>query len=209
MTTPSPEYPKLNKNVQTDAQSSLEDCKESSCPQSDGNIDWPKALADNEGWMRSKIASQVGEQSAVDDVFQNIALAATKQNAVLRDPSKVGSWLYKLVLVQSALYRRTLGRKRKLQKAVEEQTSSIAEFDRRQQEPLDWLLDEERNQQVRSALKTLSQEEQKILLLKYAEDRSYQEIAKELSLTVSSVQSRLHRARIRLKKALYNFDPTR
>ncbi len=173
--------------------------------QEDGSIDWVSALEDNEKWMKSKIARQVGEYAAVDEVFQDVALAAAKQKSPLRDPSKVGAWLNRLVIVQSALYRRTLGRKRKLVQKIEEQVSSPQEFDTDRHDPLAWLLDEERNQRVRDALNQLSADEQQILLMKYSEDKSYQDIAEELDLTVSSVQSKLHRARIRLKKLLRDF----
>lgn len=172
---------------------------------SDGSIDWISALEDNEKWMKSKIARQIGEYSAVDEVFQDVALAAVKQKSPLRDPSKIGAWLNRLVVIQSALYRRSLGRKRKLLQKIEAQTESISDSDYLQHNPLDWLLDKERNQYVQLALSKLSGDEQNILMMKYAEDKSYQDIAQELGLTVSSVQSKLHRARIRLKKLLRDF----
>ena len=79
-----------------------------------GKIDWNAALSANESRLRSTIASRVGENAAVDEVFQDVALAATRQKAPIRDPRKVGAWLRRLATVYSLLYRRSLGRKRKL-----------------------------------------------------------------------------------------------
>ena len=166
-----------------------------------GQIDWEVALRENERWMRSTIALRVGEAAAVDEVFQEVALAATSQKAPLRDVAKVGSWLYRLVVVQSALYRRKAGRKRKLLKRyAEEVVAAQDQFDRT--EPLDWLLSKERQSLVREALAMLEEDEKNILLLKYQDELSYNEIAEKLHTTVLAVQSKLHRARAKLKRAI-------
>lgn len=167
----------------------------------DGNIDWVAALKANEGWMRGVIAQRVGEQEGIDEVFQEVGLAASRQQTPLRDATKVGSWLYRLAVVQSSLYRRSLGRKRKARQRYVEQVVP-AEKDANQLEPLDWLLDRERNERIRLATSKLSPDEQEILRLKYAEDKSYQKIADELGITVFAVQSKLHRTRMKLKKML-------
>ena len=166
-----------------------------------GQIDWGVALRENERWMRSAIALRVGEAAAVDEVFQEVALAAAAQKAPLRDVAKVGSWLYRLVVLQSALYRRKAGRKRKLLKRyAEEVVSSRGDSD--QTEPLDWLLLKERRTMIQDALATLAEDERKILLLKYQDELSYRQIADELHTTEFAVQSKLHRARAKLKSAV-------
>lgn len=166
-----------------------------------GQIDWGVALRENERWMRSTIALRVGEAAAVDEVFQEVALAATSQKAPLRDVAKLGSWLYRLVVIQSALYRRKVGRKRKLLKRyAEEVISSQNQYS--QTEPIDWLLSKERQTMIRDALATLSEEERNILLMKYRDELSYRDIAAKLHSTELAVQSKLHRARAHLKRAV-------
>lgn len=167
----------------------------------DGRIDWGAALKINEAWMRSVIAQRVGEQGAVDEVFQEIALAVASESAPLRDPTKLNAWLYRLAVLQSALYRRKAGRKRKALKRYEE-LFTAEQSDVGRQEPIDWLLLAERRQLVRESLDQLSDDERQILLLKYSEDKSYREIATELGTTEHAVQSKLHRARRRLKQIL-------
>ena len=166
-----------------------------------GQIDWGVALRENERWMRSTIALRVGEAAAVDEVFQEVALAATSQKAPLRDVAKLGSWLYRLVVIQSALYRRKVGRKRKLLKRyAEEVISSQNQYS--QTEPIDWLLSKERQTMIRNALATLSEEERNILLMNYRDELSYRDLAAKLHSTELAVQSKLHRARARLKRAV-------
>lgn len=167
----------------------------------DGSIDWSRALRDNEPWIRSTIALRVGEREPVDEVFQNVALAVIKQTAPLKDPKKLGSWLYKIAIIQSALYCRTLGRKRQLLKKFQE-SEQFSEADHTLLDPLNWLIQTERKEIVQNAVMKLPQEEQTMLRLKYHDDMSYQEIAEKLGLTVSAVQSKLHRARVRLKHSL-------
>lgn len=167
----------------------------------DGQIDWALALRQNEKWMRSTIAVRVGEQAAVDEVFQEVALAATSQKSPLRDVRKVGAWLYRLVIIQSALYRRKAGRKRNLLKRYEE-TVVPTQDESAAVNPLDWLLSQERRQLVHKALESLPKEECSILLMKYRDDLSYREIAEKLKTTDLAVQSKLHRARTRLKRVL-------
>src|SRR5205807_891828 len=77
-------------------------------------IDWQTALAQHERWMRTVVLARVGPGGAVDEVMQEVALAAVRQQAPLADPSKVAPWLYRLAVTQSLLYRRKIGRRRKL-----------------------------------------------------------------------------------------------
>ena len=171
-----------------------------------GKIDWNAALSANESWLRSTIATRVGENAAVDEVFQDVALAATRQKAPIRDPRKVGAWLRRLATVYSLLYRRSLGRKKKLLQRYQDRVP-VRETSGVDAEPLHWLLSEERRALVREATARLSDEERLILTLKYAEERSYKEIAEEIGSTVSAVQSKLHRARARLRENLAELAP--
>jgi RNA polymerase sigma-70 factor (ECF subfamily) len=55
---------------------------------------------------------------------------------------------------------------------------------------------------VRTALKRLPPRDAEILLLKYVEDWNYRQIAQRLDISHSAVETRLHRARARLREAL-------
>lgn len=164
-------------------------------------IDWQAALTAHDCWLRTVIFARVGEPQAVEEVFQEVSLAAVRQKAPLADASKVAPWLYRLAVTQSLLYRRKQGRRRKLTDHYA-QDRRPTEEDSRELDPLGWLIAEERRQLVRTALGRVPKRDAEILLLKYTEDWSYRDLAAHLGTTESAVQTRLHRARQRLRGEL-------
>lgn len=164
-------------------------------------IDWQAALAEHDRWLRTVVYARVGEPQAVDEVMQEVALAAVRQRAPLVDAAKVAPWLYRLAVTQSLLYRRKQGRRRKLTDRYA-QRNQPGESDNREVDPLDWLLAEERRAMVRTALDKLPKRDVEILLLKYTQDWSYRDLADHLGISHSAVQARLHRARARLRSEL-------
>jgi RNA polymerase sigma factor (sigma-70 family) len=164
-------------------------------------IDWQRALDEHERWLRTVVYARLGEPQAVDDVMQEVALAAVRQRAPISDPGKVGPWLYRLAVTQSLLYRRKQGRRRRLVDNYAGRTRPT-EADKRQTDPLDWLLADERQKMVRTALTQMVKRDAEILLLKYTEDWSYHELADHLGISQTALQARLHRARQRLRDNL-------
>ncbi len=132
-------------------------------------------------------------------------IPAVRQRAPLADPAKAAPWLYRLTVVQALLYRRRMGRRRKLTSGYAERVRP-SESDSRTSDPLGWLLADERRKLVRVALDRLPRRDAEILLLKYTEDWSYHEIAARLGIGHSAVEARLHRARRRLRTELAALD---
>lgn len=164
-------------------------------------IDWPRVLAQHDRWLRTVLLARLGERHAVDEVMQEVSLAAVAQQAPLQDPAKVAPWLYRLAITQALLYRRKRGRLRKL---VDRFAARFrpTERDDGAADPLDWLLADERRRLIRQALQRLPRRDAEILLLKYTENWSYHELAEHLGISHSAVESRLHRARARLRREL-------
>jgi RNA polymerase sigma-70 factor (ECF subfamily) len=163
-------------------------------------IDWPAELARHDRWLRTVVAARTGEPQAVDEVMQEVALAAVRQQAPLVDRAKAAPWLYRLAVRQSLLYRRRMGRRRKLRDRYAERL----EPDRESLtiDPLGWLLADERRELIRTAIRRLSPKETEILLLKYIEDWNYHQIAAHLGASHSAIEARLHRARGALRRQL-------
>lgn len=164
-------------------------------------IDWQTALVQHDRWLRTVVAARLGEAGAVDEVMQEVALAAVRQKAPISDATKVAPWLYRLAVTQTLMYRRKVGRGRKLTTRYAERHQPT-ERDTRTAEPLDWMLADERRLQVRQALGKLPRRDAEILLLKYTEDWSYGRIADHLGISESAVEARLHRARKRMRGEL-------
>jgi len=169
---------------------------------------WEEALRENQRWLRCVILARVGEPQAVDEVFQEVSLAAVSQRAPLADPSKVGPWLYQLAVRQSLMYRRKAGRRRKLVDRYVERLpgGDGRDGDGRAEDPLAWLLADERRKLVRQALASLARRDAEILLLKYTEDWSYIQLAEHLGIGHSAIEARLHRARQRLRSELVQLE---
>ena len=164
-------------------------------------IDWQAALSEHDRWLRTAVYARLRDADAVEEVMQETALAAVKQQAPLADPAKVAPWLYRLAVRQALLHRRKAGRRRNLNERYVQKHPDAADGQDRG-EPLDWLLAQERRSLVRTALERLPRRDAEILLLKYSEDWSYQQIANHLGATPQAVQARLHRARAKLRSEL-------
>jgi RNA polymerase sigma factor (sigma-70 family) len=167
-------------------------------------VDWQAALAQHQRWLRTVVLARVREPQAVDDVMQEVALAAVRQAAPLADPAKVAPWLYRLAVLQALLYRRKCGRRRRLASAYKDQHEPREPA--LPADPLGWLLSKERRSLVRQALARLAPRDAEILVLKYTEDWSYHQIAAHIGISHSAVEARLHRARARLRQELAALD---
>jgi RNA polymerase sigma-70 factor (ECF subfamily) len=165
-----------------------------------GALDWGAALATHQGWLRRVIAARLGEPQAVDEVMQEVALAAVAQSAPLQNPPRAAAWLYRLAVRHVLLYRRKTGRARSLviryaaRKAPNAVDGSAS--------PLAWLLCSERQRLVQEALKRLPPRDAQLLVLKHAEGLSARSIAERLGVAVATIETRLHRARGRLRDEL-------
>lgn len=162
--------------------------------------DWPHLLARHGRWLRTVILARTGEPQAVDEVLQNVAVAAVKAAAAAADPAEAAPWLYRVAVRQSLLYRRRLGRQRRLRDRYAERLP--AESREEAYDPLAWLLADEQRQMIRFALARLPCRDAETLLLKYGESWSYAEIASRTGVTPDAVRSRLARARDRLRSEL-------
>ena len=167
----------------------------------DPGIDWRAVLNQHDRWLRTVVFARLREPEAVDDVMQEVALAAVRQAAPIADPAKAAPWLYRLAVRQALLFRRRCGRRRRL---AERYTDRVVtpEHEGNGRSPLDWLLRAERCRLVREALARLAPRDSEILLLKYGEGWNYHQIAARLGVSHSAVETRLHRARNRLRSEL-------
>jgi RNA polymerase sigma-70 factor (ECF subfamily) len=165
-------------------------------------VDWPAALQRHGRWLRRVILSRLGEPQAVEEVMQEVSLAAVASAAPPRaDPASVGAWLYRVAVRQTLLYRRRSGRRRKMMDAFARR-GVAADPGAAPADPLRWLLSSERADLVRQAVARLPRRDADVLVLKYTERWSYRDLARHLGTTESAIEARLHRARARLRQEL-------
>jgi RNA polymerase sigma-70 factor (ECF subfamily) len=174
-----------------------------------GGTCWAETLAEHGRWLRRVLLNRLGEPQAVEDVLQDVSLAAAAARTVPASAAAAPAWLYRVAVRQALLYRRRAGRRRRLLDRVAQRSGAAttgqppsASPSSLEAGPLAWLLSAERDALVRSAMQRLPPRDAELLMLKYAEQWSYHELADHLGMTHAAVESRLHRARRRLREEL-------
>lgn len=160
-----------------------------------------EAFPEHQAWLRTTLQARLGCAHEVEEVMQEVAIAAATQSAKQQPVERVAPWLYRVALRQMMLFRRKAGRRKRL---IENAARLSPETDShsRTREPLEWLISLERQKEVQSAMSQMSERDRQLLMLKYVDGLSYGEIAQRIGVTASSVQSRLHRARALLRERL-------
>ncbi len=162
-------------------------------------IDWGAAFEQHSRWLRTVIRHRLGEPAAVEDVLQEVGVAAARATTRPTDPEAVAPWLYRVAVRQCLFYRRTRGRRRKFENRLTQEWEGLHESP---PEPLDWLLEDERLTALRGALSRLAELDREVLLLKYTEDWTYRELAEHLGVSPHVIEHRLIKAKQRLRKLL-------
>lgn len=162
-------------------------------------IDWGRCLVEHADWLRHVIRARTGEPQAVDEIWQQVSLAAVAQRSPLSDPAKVAPWLHRLAVILSARYRRKQGRGRKALAALAEHGAGTGAT---ASDPMDLLLARERHELTRQALARLAPRDAEMLTLKYGQRWSYRQIAERLGITEKAVDARMQRAREKLRHEL-------
>jgi RNA polymerase sigma-70 factor (ECF subfamily) len=164
-------------------------------------LDPLEALPDHEAWLRTSLLARLGNRDEVEEVMQEVAVAAANQSSKAVKVEKAGPWLYGVAMRQMFLFRRKAGRRKKLINSFAS-VGPAPHVENGDRDPVEFLLSRERREEVRSAMSKLSERDRQLLMLKYVEGLSYCEIAKRMGVTASAVQSRLHRARSEMRTHL-------
>jgi len=111
------------------------------------------------------------------------------------------SWIYRIV---TNLHRDEL-RKRKgvfLQELPDDNMAHELPKEAREHDPIALMHDRQLSATVTAALQQLTADQRAVVLLADVEERSYQEIADIMACSIGTVRSRLHRARLQLRKLI-------
>ena len=183
------------------------------------SIDWPEMLRHHEPWLRKVLRCRISDAHAVDDLFQEIAVAVFRQleirdhakhsqgaqpnqdrtslkKTLPENPEKVGPWLYRVAIRQAINFHRKQSRK------SQPQIVSDLVVPARSPEPLDWMLHQESDQALARCIEQLNHSDREILMLKFTEQWSYQQLADHLGISVRAVEHRLLKARKKLRELL-------
>ena len=137
-----------------------------------------------------------GNEADADEVAQEAFLSAWKGLPNFRGESRFSTWLYQLT-THAAI---DLLRREKRQAAAEDIDGITAADDG--PSPQERGGRAETRREVRSALMQLPEEYRQVLLLRFMQELSYEEIGQALKLPAGTVKSRLNRAKAQLKDIL-------
>ncbi|GMV81560.1 MAG: hypothetical protein AMXMBFR7_27440 [Planctomycetota bacterium] len=145
--------------------------------------------------------SLLGDADTARDVAQDAFLEAAKMLHTLRERNKFGNWLYGItrlraiyVLRRKRMHRQAIEVKKDEEKSIEPHEDPSAPMDKR-----------ERGHQIREALNQLPEIYREILVLKYIDGRSYDEIGALLGISLAAVDKRLMRGKAMLRESLRRF----
>jgi len=167
-------------------------------PGGDGaaTIDWAAQFEHHRPWLRKVLRCRVGDCHEVEDLLQEIALAVFRGSSRPSQPERVAPWLYRLAVRQAVNFHRRLGRKSNPVPRSDLDQFSI------QLDPLAWIVAGEQQVLLTQAIERLGSVDREILMLKYTENWTYQQLAQHLGVKVRTVEYRLMRARNRLRRLL-------
>jgi RNA polymerase sigma-70 factor, ECF subfamily len=146
-----------------------------------------------------------------EEVVQDVFLSLFEKIAAFEERAALGTWLYR-VATNTALLRRR-GKRLELEVSLEDQLPTFRDDGHRAGERsfllADWsasaeegLLSDETQALVRRAIDMLPPHYRAVVMLRDVEELSNEKTAEILGEAVSSVKSRLHRARMALREQL-------
>jgi len=150
-------------------------------------------------------------EADAEEVVQDVFLSLFDKIHTFEERSALGTWLYR-VATNTALLRRR-GKRLELEVSLEDQLPTFREDGHRAGERsfllADWsagaedeVLSEETHAMVRQAIDMLPAHYRAVVMLRDIEELSNEETAEILGEPVSSVKSRLHRARMALREQI-------
>lgn len=142
-----------------------------------------------------------------EDVAQEVFIEVHRSIHKFRADAKISTWLYRISVNRSLNFIRD-NKKRKWFKSFDDVVKTQnAEIPKMQEnhydDPEHELEKQQRANLLHEAINSLSDNQKTAFSLNKYDDLSYQEISEVMNLSVSSVESLIHRAKINLQKKLH------
>jgi RNA polymerase sigma-70 factor (ECF subfamily) len=149
-------------------------------------------------------------QMDAQDVTQEVFLTIFRKAHTFQGKSAFSSWVYRVAL--NAVYMKLRSKKKDQSISVEDAFPSFNGAGYHQEVIRDWsesaeslMFSNETKNVIQNAVDQLPEKEKIAFLLRDVEGLSTEEAAEALDLSISAVKSRLHRARLILRKKLSGY----
>ncbi|MCS7167497.1 MAG: sigma-70 family RNA polymerase sigma factor [Gemmatales bacterium] len=148
----------------------------------------------------------LGNAEDARDVVQEAFLSAFRSLRYFRGGAQFFTWLYRIAINHAVDWKRRCKPMRTLSE-VNEERNSVEPADPSLLAHPDWQLQRlEEDERLQQALSQLSDEYRMVLILRDMDELSYEEIADVLNIPLGTVRSRLHRARLELRRLLEQME---
>ncbi|MFQ5671919.1 MAG: RNA polymerase sigma factor [Nitrospinales bacterium] len=144
------------------------------------------------------------------DVVQEVLLTIFRKIGTFQGKSAFSSWVYRITL--NAVYMKLRSRKKQQTVSLDDMLPNFNHSGYHQEKIRDWsqnseslLFSNETREVIQSAVNLLPEKEKVVFILRDVEELSTEKVSEILDLTVPAVKSRLHRARLFLRKKLSNY----
>lgn len=141
-------------------------------------------------WMGGRLAAATSSRDLAEEALQDSFLAAWRHASTFRHEGEVPAWLWGIAR------RRLIDLSRKRRHP----TVELTELEMTPSE--DGALAREEAASVREAIARLPEDQRRAIEWVVLHDRPLEEVAQALGVPLGTVKSRLHRARMRIKKDL-------
>lgn len=147
-------------------------------------------------------------EANADDITQEVFIEAFRSIYKFDGKSKISTWLYRIAVNKSLNYIRD-NKKHKILRSIESFfINSNTELPIESDENYEAGFDIEHNENrkiIKKAINSLPKNQRIAFVLNKYQDLSYKEVAGVMDVSLSSVESLIHRAKLNLQKKLVNF----
>ncbi|MEE9296742.1 MAG: RNA polymerase sigma factor [Phycisphaerae bacterium] len=149
-------------------------------------------------WVRAVIFGVLCDRERIDDVAQQVWTTFWEQIGRLRNPSRWRPWLYRLARNAAV----DAGRQGQRRKRAAERVGAASPAETVCPSPGDAAVRAEQHQAVADAVQALPALYREPFVLRHVQGWSYRQISEVMGLRTDTVETRLVRARRRLREAL-------
>lgn len=159
-----------------------------------GNIDaFSQLINMYSNAVYSVVLSKINDFHSAEDVAQEVFIKAWYNLSQLKDPEKFGSWILNISRNQAIDWLRKSKPEQALMEDYSDLTVSIEEE----------IMNKETCRTVRTALYQLEEKYRLVAVMYFLSGFNTREISKILGISLSAVESRLKRLKLKLKKELF------
>jgi RNA polymerase sigma-70 factor (ECF subfamily) len=146
--------------------------------------------------LYSYVHQLVHQEQTSLDIVQETFISAVRYLHNLQDDRKFGSWIF------SIAHQKCIQLWRSQKNDALPLESEFAEVSSDNDDPSEWLLRKEQEEQFLRALEGLPETQRAVILLHFIEEFSLEEIARITNVQIGTVKSRIHYAKKALRQIL-------